>query len=183
MIELSQAQKDRLGKPVTAPCYLVNIELDMIELLSSREQVVTDQGTFESGRLRVNSLNSERAQIQICNADYRYTVNALQGVYQRRPISVYWAYGYEQSHEQWLPDDYEDDYEAVALGADTIQMFSGFVTSISSVDEWITIEASRAPIAKYPRLRVIGDTARHVTPSGTVLVFSGETYRVEQRLK
>lgn len=183
MIELTQAQKDRLGKPVTAPCYLVDIELDYKELLSSREAASTASGTYETGRIRINSLNSERAQVQVRNDDYRYTVNALQGVYQRRPISIAWAYGYDVSHERWLEDSYDLDYESAPDGSMPIVMFDGFITSISDVGEWITIEASRSPVAKYPRTRVTGNTAKNVTPSGSVLVFSGETYRVEQRLK
>ena len=186
MIELTQAQKDRIGKPVTAPCYLVDIELDYKELLSTRESVVLGGlGSWESGRVRIGSLNSERAQIQVRNDDYRYTVNALQGMYQRRPIQIRWAYGVMESLERFLPDDYDVDFESVG-GANIslpILMFDGFVTAVTAVDEWITIEASRASISKYPRLRVTGATAKYVTPSGTVLVFSGETYRVEQRLK
>ena len=186
MIELSNAQLNRLSAAVTKPCYLVNIELDYQERLSTREAVDLDGlGSWESGRVRIGSLNSERAQIQVRNDDYRYTVNALQGLYQRRPIQILWAYGAEESIERFLPDDYDADFESVggANISNTILMFDGFVTAVTSVDEWITIEASRASISKYPRLRVMGDTARHVTPSGTVLVFSGETYRVEQRLK
>lgn len=185
MIELTQAQKDRIGKPVTAPCYLVDIELDYKELLSSREAASTASGTYETGRIRINSLNSERAQVQVRNDDYRYTVNALQGMYQRRPIQILWAYGAGESIERFLPDGYDADFEDAGSTniSQPILMFDGFVTAVTSVDEWITIEASRASISKYPRLRVMGDTARHVTPSGTVLVFSGETYRVEQRLK
>ena len=186
MIELSQAQLNRLSAAVTKPCYLVNIDLDYQELLSTREPVVlSGLGSWESGRVRIGSLNSERAQIQIRNDDYRYTVNALQGMYQRRPIQIRWAYGTEESIERFLPDDYDADFESVG-GANIsapILMFDGFVTAVTAVDEWITIEASRASISKYPRLRVTGATAKYVTPSGTVLVFSGETYRVEQRLK
>jgi len=185
MIELSNAQLTQVSAAVTKPCYLVNIELDYMERLSTRESVDLGFVSYESGRVRIGSLNSERAQIQVRNDDYKYTVNALQGMYQRRPIEIRWAYGVMESLDRFLPDDYDVDFESVggAYISQPILMFDGFVTAVTAVDEWITIEASRASISKYPRLRVTGATAKYVTPSGTVLVFSGETYRVEQRLK
>lgn len=183
MRQLTEWQRDQVAKPVTAPLYTVRVTLDYPERLSSREPVGVQSSNdyYESGRLVIQSLSTSRAVIKICNKDNRYTLSALNGVYQRRPIEIDWSYGVNESGQQWLPDDYESDYEEVAQESEPITVFKGSISAVVDVSDWVTIEARRSAYTKMPRLRLIGELSSHTAAAGSVIVFSGETYRIERR--
>lgn len=180
MIELDHVQTIEVERPITRPQYLLQVVLSSPVFLSSRKEIDADQETvFQSGKLKLKSLSSHRCSFDVCNKDYQYTLPAITGDYMRGLVRVWWAYG--DVGQQWYPDEYEHDYEKQNEGIEPILVFEGEINSIDSVSEWLSLEAKRAPVSKFPKGRVLPPFANHLTPAGSVFKFAGDTYRIETR--
>lgn len=181
---LTDSQALQVQGPVCEPLYLIKLALDELMHISTRQEVDYDGQTWLRGNVVLERVTPDSATLRIWNGDYAHTMAALTGAYQRKPISIWWAYN-AGSTGDYVESGYLVPGYAVGSAAAPapILLFSGMVSAIPEIGEWLRIEASRAPPRGYPRWRIVPPIANHLAPSGAVLSYGGETYKVEARIK
>lgn len=181
MRALTPEQLERVEGPVTQPMYLVQIELDAPMHLSTREELSWNGQTWLNGLIHLDRVGPDSASLRIHNSDYRYTTPALQGAYQRKPVRIWWGYGAGQYAEYFAPGYIAPGYVRGPSLGEPILLFDGLISAIPEIGEWLRIELTRSPPRRYPRWRVLPPRTNHLTPAGAVIVFGGESYRLESR--
>jgi len=141
--------------PVTEPQYLVDIELDIPLFLSSR----ADVGGYTAGLLRMGRVAPDSVELLIENYDYRHTTNAQDGVYLRKPVKIWWAYGDETR----------------------ILMFDGVVFGTPMISEWLSVTVRREPPRLYPFTKLRQPLANFLPSAGYVIQFDGQVLKIEGR--
>lgn len=181
MKDLTPTQLARVTGPVTEPMFLVQIELDAPMHLSTHDTTTWNGQTWISGTLNLYNVNPEGTSLRIHNTDYRYTTPALQGAYQRKPVKIWQAYGTGQLANYFEPGYITPGYISGPPLGEPLLVFDGLISAIPEIGEWLRIELTRSPPRRYPRWRVLPPRANHLTPAGAVIVFGGESYRLESR--
>mgnify|MGYP001075937569 CR=1 FL=1 len=182
MKELSAAQLAVTAGPVTAPCYLIEIELDQPYYLSTRQQTVHEGQTFVPGSIKLGQISLEGASLAVDNRNDRHTAAAMDGDYMRKRVRIWWAYGdtlgVPYAEAGYWDEGYTDDPET--LSAAPILCFDGIIYATPQVGDWMTIDARREPARLYPTERVRAPKANFVPRSGYTFTFDGGTYIVER---
>lgn len=141
----------------TKPNYGIRVELDQPHTWFTNES----GELLENGRVRLDSISGEEVRFSFWNLDYQWTQNAINGVYLRRPVSVFWTYF--------------ADPEPSA-----IQLFEGFIYSMPSIGEWIEVVAQATPPKLYPSLIVRQPQANFLPPAGYSVEFDGAILQIEE---
>lgn len=181
MISLSAAQQAAVDGPATLPQFLVEIQLEQSHYYSTRAERAYNGNTFIPGHVRLGRVTPDRAELWINNADYIHTDNALDGVYMRNSVKIWWAYdaahapryvqkGYWQAGYTAEPDDTEPA---------PLLRFEGIISATPEIDNWISIVAERTPPRRYPFARLRPPFANHLPSVGYTLQFDSQVLRIE----
>lgn len=162
MITLSPEQEAAVAGPVTAPQFLIEIELDQPYFFSTRADVTVDGNTYVAGAVQLGRVSHDSAELMINNHDYRHTGNALDGAYLRSPVRVLWAY----------------DQDADPAPA-PIVLFEGIISATPQVGNWLSISCRRTPPRVYPFTKLRPPLANHLPSAGYMLQFDGQVLRIE----
>lgn len=178
---LTSGQLEQINGVGTRPHYLIEITLDSPMYLSTRHTVAWNGHTWVESECRVNSIGPEEASIQILNKEFQYTMGALTGDYQRQAVRIWWSYGIDE-HLNYVEEGYvQEGYVQGPQAAEPILIFDGIINSLPNVNMWLDVTATRTPPRRYPRWRILPPRANHLTPAGAVIVFGGESIRLESR--
>lgn len=162
MITLSPEQEAAVAGPVTAPQFLIEIELDQPYFFSTRADVTVDGNAYVAGDVQLGRVSHDHADLMVINTDYRHTGNALDGVYLRSPVRVLWAY----------------DQDADPAPA-PIVLFEGIISANPQVGEWLSVTCRRTPPRVYPFTKLRPPLANHLPSAGYMLQFDGQVLRIE----
>ena len=185
MRELDPTQLAVVTGPVTAPCYLIAIELDRPYFWTTRTPVTMDvdgaSQTFVKGGVKLSQISLEGATLAVDNRDDRHTDNALDGDYARGRVRIWWAYGPELGAHYVTPGYWEQGY---TVGPDTdmpdpILCFDGIIYATPQIGAWLTIDARREPARLYPFARIRPPRANHLPRAGYTVTFDGTVLIVE----
>lgn len=129
--------------------------------------------------------SQDRAVIKVFNPDGKYTMPAINGDFYRNPVKIMVAPGDNTDWLQLLEPDYveHDYYEQPLVAVDPILSFSGHISAVEEVSDYITIIASRGVARRFPRGRIISPFANYQAQDGAVINFGSKVIRIESRLK
>lgn len=181
MKELTPEVIETLAGPVVEPCFLIEIELDDVMHLSTRQRFEYGGITYEPGLVQGLHISQSEASFGLVNEGYKHTTPALTGAYQRAPVRVWWTDGAEPT-PLLVDDGYfsEDYYDADGRQAPTL-VFRGNVMQFSQITSVLGVVATRSAARRYPTQRVLPPIANFVRPEGAVLQFGTTTFRLEPR--
>lgn len=180
MKELSPGDIVALSGPVIEPCFLIEIELDEVLYLSTRQRYEYGDIVYESGLVQGLQISQSEVSFGLINEGYQYTTPALNGAYQRAPVRVLWSQGLRNPRiveSGYFADGYyvEDNREPPML------VFQGNVASFGSITTILGVVATRSAARHYPTKRVLPPIANFVRPEGTVISFGDYVFRLEAR--
>lgn len=178
MKELSPGALDWLNSSPIEPCFLIEIELDEVMRLSTRQRYEVDGLVFEPGRVQGLRVAQSEVSFGLINEDYRYTAGALQGVYHRRSVRVWWVEGFEL--QQLIDPGYVEEGYYTERSAPTL-IFQGEISRFSQITSVLGVVATRMAARRFPALQVYPPIANWVAPSGTTLSVGGNILTVRSR--
>lgn len=181
MKSLSPETIAALAHAVQEPCFLIEIELDEVMHLSTHGRYEVGGTVYEPGKVQGLQVTVDQASFGLVNEDFRHTMPALTGAYQRAPVKIWWTQGLEQAHlivdSGYFAEGYynPDDREAPML------VFQGNVSQFDQITSVLGVVATRSAARHYPSLRVLPPIANFVRPEGTVIQFGNFTFRLDPR--
>lgn len=178
MRTLTPEQLERVERQVTEPCYIISIELDKNEVWPTNSA----QGSPEPGRIRMGKISGEEARFSFWNENYQWTQNSITGVYLRRNVQVYWAYGPNDTPYYVNPGYWQPNYTTEPVnseGLELIQLFDGFIYSMPRIDAWIEVVARATPPKLYPSRIIRQPFANFLPPAGYSVQFDGAILQIE----
>lgn len=180
MKELSPEALEWLNSSPIEPCFLIEIELDEVMRLSTRQRYEMDGVVFEPGHVQGLRVTQSEVSFGLVNEDHRYTTPALMGSYQRAPVKVWWTEGFDLRlliERGYVAEGYytEDGRPAPTL------IFQGNLSHFSQITSVLGVVATRSAARRYPTLRVLPPIANYVLPEGSIISLGGTTYRLEPR--
>lgn len=182
MKALSPEVLSLLQRHAQNPCYLIEIELDEVLHLTTRDGGYEyDSITYVGGKVQGLQVSQERASFGLINEDYKYTTPALLGAYQRAPVKIWWTDGRNQLQPLIEPGYVDDDYYIIPDQIDPILIFDGHVTQFSQITSVLGVVATRSAARRYPTLRVLPPIANFVKPEGSIIQFGNTIFRLEPR--
>lgn len=169
MLVTSPAQDAEVSGIVREPCYVIAIELDQPYFWSTRQEVTFDDMQFIPGFIERETfkLKNDELSFSFYNEDYVHTDNARAGVYARKRVRVWWAYGHGSDPEETYPDP--------------ILRFDGMIYETPLIDQWISVVAGQTPPERVPGTRLRPPYANHLPSPGYTVQFDGAILRVEGR--
>lgn len=171
-----------LDAPTIQPCFLIEITLDETLYLSTNQEYVLGDITYERGHIVGQiEIAQDRAAFGIVNWDFRHTTPALTGAYQRAPVKIWWTEGYELPTLLVEEGYFDEGYYTLDERRAPMLVFQGNVSEFNQIDTVLGIVASRSAARRYPTLRVLPPIANYVRPEGSVITLGGNTYRLEPR--
>jgi len=181
MREFPPDTESLLSAHVVEPCFLIEITLDQVYRLSTRQSYEYAGLTFEPGKVLSLTIDLDRVTFAIVNEGHEHTTPALMGQYQRAPVRVWWVEGREPRMPPIEPGYVEEGYYEVEDRNAPVLVFRGNVTDFNPIDLTLSITATRSAARRYPTKRVLPPVANFTRPEGTILVIGGSTYRLEAR--
>lgn len=182
---LTPEQEAAVTAQATAPCYVMEIELDDTYRWSTRQRVVWGEGVFEKGFIKIDTITNEQTSFSFYNGDYSHTNNALNGVYMRKRVRIWWAYGAANNGGvHYVDPGYWDEGYTVepTEGEPTpILKFDGIIYSTPSIDNWISVIASQTPPKRYPNPRLKPPFANFTPSAGYTVQFNNTVMTIEGR--
>src|SRR5690606_10712878 len=117
--------------------------------LSTGETVTSDAICWKGGETKADSMTvgMTSATLKLRNPDYKYTAPALRGSFVFNPVKIWFAYP----------------------GAQSILIFSGFISEVSSINDWITLNCTRNHLKRYPAVKIRPPIANHLPANGQVI--------------
>jgi len=181
MKPISPEAAGALAGPVIEPCFLIEIELDEVMHLSTRQRFEYGGVTYEPGKVQGLQVSQSEAQFGLINEQYQHTTPALTGAYQRAPVKVWWTQG-EEPAQLIVDDGYfaEGYYDSESREPPTL-LFQGNLSHFTQITSILGVVASRSAARHYPAKRVLPPIANYVRPEGTVFQFGSFTFRLEPR--
>lgn len=170
-----------LAGPVVEPCFLIELEMDELLFLSTRQRYEFGGKVYEPGHVQGLRIAQDQLTFGLINEEHRYTTSALMGVYHRAPVRVWLTDGIATSYPLIEPGYVEDGYYIEEPRTPPILLFSGNVVQFSQITTVLGVVATRSAARSYPALRVLPPIANHVRPEGTQLSVSGNLFRLEAR--
>lgn len=187
MRELTPSQERAVTGPVTKTWHYLSVELDQVMGYTNGKERVIEGIEYKKGHIGSLSYSAESASISIWNPDGIYTMDALMGKFYRNPVVIMTANGDNSGTDikQLLEPDYvePDYYETPLIGLEPIIVFSGHISDIERVDDYLHLVASRSLARKFPRGRIISPFANHTPRAGTVFYIGSRRFIVEGRFK
>lgn len=169
--ELSPAQEFAFGNFATAPRYLVRIDLDGPYHYATADTVEWSGQTWIPSQIKMGTVANDTAQLWIENDGHRHSLNAVSGVYMRKPVQIWSAYNtpvVPYAEEGYWDEDYAETSELTT----PILLFDGIVSSARPVEnEWLQITATRLPPKFFPSERWRAPLANHLPAVGQVIEF------------
>lgn len=173
---------DFLNAPSINPCFLIEIELDEVLYLSTRQDFLFGGKVYEKGRITGGPVISQNdVAFAIINENFKYTTPALTGVYQRAPVKVWFSEGAAVPIPLVEPGYFEEGYYTLDERRAPILVFEGNVSAFNQITTVLGVVASRSAARRYPTMRVLPPIANYVMPSGSIITINGNTYRLEPR--
>lgn len=180
MKELSPEALDWLNSSPIEPCFLIELELDEVLHISTRQRYEHDGMVFEPGHVQGLRVTQSEVSFGLINEGHRYTTPALMGAYQRAPVKVWWTEGYYWPlliEAGYVEDGY---YHDSGPPVPTL-IFQGNLSHFSQITSVLGVVATRSAARRYPTLRVLPPLANYVLPEGSIISLGGTTYRLEPR--
>lgn len=180
MLTLTTDQQEAVQGPITAPQYLVDIELGAPFHWSTREERIEGGVTYQPGRIRSVSISPRGCTLVVDNHDYVFTNGAIDGAFLRAPVTVWWAYG-ARPGALYAEEGYWESGYTSGPGTQpaVIQRFSGIVDATPEIGEWMTVECTWSPPRRYPFRRLRPPIANWLPSPGYVVEFDGGILRID----
>lgn len=182
MRTLTPAQEAAVAGPVTAPCYLLEVSLDEMHYWSTRNQIEHDDNTFVPAQIQLGRMSNNEVQFSFYNADYQWTQGCVDGVYLRKVVRVWWAYGPHHAplyvNTGYWDDGYTEEPDTTA--PDPILLFDGLIYSFPTIDDWVTIVARRTPPRLFPNLIMRPPFANFLPAPGYTVTFDGSILQIQE---
>lgn len=183
MKTLTPEQLATVQAQVTGPRYLMEIELDEPRYWSTREPTEWNGNLFEMGYLRMGNVSNEQANFAFFNEDYVHTNNALNGVYMRRSVRIWWAYGpAKNGGVHYVNPGYWDEGYTISPeegDPEPILKFEGMIFATPEINKWITVMARQTPPKRYPSPRLKPPFANHLPSAGYTVQFDSTALTIE----
>lgn len=181
MRNLGPTQQSAVYQAGTEPRYFVKINLGEDQLLSTGADGQWQGEQYVSGYLRVLGVSGDRANLEIWNEDYQYTIGAMNGAYLRNRVQVFWAYEGDPRAHYVEPGYWEKGY---TYGPSTTQptailIFDGIISGTPRVDEWLTVHCARETPKTWPSKKIRPPFANFAPSAGYTMNFDGQTIRIE----
>ena len=155
-----------IGKAITNPIFLVEIDFTATNYYSSREQIAYDSGSgsnnYAPDRLEVRRIASDRAEIALANDDRAVTAAALQGQIRGNQVKIFLYYE-----------------------GDAILRFVGEVDSFETQDDdrgsWVVFKVTSitALKARWPNERIGPPEFNFLPQAGLQFQYGNTIYIVE----
>lgn len=185
MLELTPDQLAAVTAQTTAPCYIMEIELDEIRTWSTRQTVVWNDAVYERGFLKLDTVTNDEARFSFYNENYTHTGNALNGTYMRKRVRIWWAYGPAGNGGVYYADPgyWKENYtvEPDSGHPEPLLRFDGIVYATPSIDNWVSVIARHTPPMRYPRPRLRPPFANHLPSPGYTVTFDNTVLTIEGR--
>jgi len=185
MRALSQDRIDQLEQRVLSPFYLIEITLDKPYRLTTGERFLYDDQEWEPGLIRNVRLDQEGCEFQLWNENFKHTMAALRGDYLRRPVSLFLAP--PPVYELYGDSDgefYTADAEHIGLYGEFVGeadlLMTGYIASISPIEEWLTIRCLRQSLGMFPRIRAVPPRVNWTRPEGTRVIVRQQRYIIRR---
>lgn len=167
----------------TTPQFLIDIDLDQPYHFSTFDEREFNGETYVPGFVRLGRYDNDQCDLSIWNDGYRHTQNALGGVYQLAPITVWWAYGPRPDPHYVSPGYWQPGYTAdpdMTLPEPMI-VFKGFVYAFPQVDAWLSLVCRRHAPKLYPGRRLRPPFANFTPSAGYTIQFDDQVLKIEGR--
>lgn len=181
MKELTPEVIEALAGPVVEPCFLIEIELDDVMHLSTRQRFEYGGITYEPGLVQGLQISQSEASFGLVNKNFQHTTPALMGSYQRAPVKIWWTEGHEMSHLLVEEGYFDEGYYDPDNRASPTLLFQGNVTQFTQITSILGVVATRSAARHFPTKRVLPPIANFVRPEGTVIQFGNYTFRIDPR--
>lgn len=178
-------QKLALKGPITKTFHYVSVELDQMHFYAAGRERTIDGRLYKNGHLGLLEYSAESARFSIWNPDGIYTMRAINGEFYRNPVVVMAAPGDVSGLKPLLEPDYVewDYYKRPFTDVAPLIEFTGHITGVEKVDDYITFTASRSAARTFPRGRIVSPFANFVPQTGAVINFGSKVIRIESRQK
>lgn len=185
MRQLSQDRIEQLEQRVLSPFYFIEITLDKTYRLTTGERFLYDGHVWEPGLIRDVRVDQEGCELQFWNEDFSHTMAALRGDYLRHSVSVWLApppvyelYG-DSDGDFYTPDAGRQDIYGEMVGEADLLM-TGYIASISPIEEWLTIRCLRQALGMFPRIRAVPPRVNWTRPEGTRVTVRRQFYIIRR---
>lgn len=168
--------------PVTAPRYLIELDLGETEVLtvSSGAAITIGDTEWEGGLVDGVSIGNTSASIRIANSNHRWTSKAMNGDFMLRSGRVFLAYAFAGDIPDYFPPEYiefdENDYVKHADVIETQLMLEGYITAVDQVWPSLELTVSKDIEVRYPKTLVTAPAFPNVPEIGYSVLWNG--YRI-----
>lgn len=182
---LSPEQLAAVTAQTTAPCYIMEIDLDEPYRWSTRQQVNWGDLVFQKGFLKIDKVDNEQAMFSFYNETYAHTNNALNGIYMRKRVRIWWAYGEANNGGVHYvnPGYWKEGYtvEPDEGRPEPILKFDGIIYATPAIDKWISVIANQTPPKRYPNPRLKPPFANFTPSPGYTVQFNNTVMTIDGR--
>jgi hypothetical protein len=170
-----------VNRRTVKPIFLIEAELNAPMFLSTRDGISFNDSFFSPGEVQDVFVSDNESSFSIYNRDYQFTNGALRGSYLRNIAKIYSAYAMGAGFfpPYVTPGYWPDNYIKTPENTIPETIFVGRISSVEIVGEWIQVECERDLPRKYPRGKIRPPLANHLPAAGQVVLWKGETYRIE----
>jgi hypothetical protein len=180
---LTPNQMTVLAARVQQPRYLIEIELDQQYYLAVGETAEIGGNTYESGRVSGLNFNERSWTFDFFNENFEHTMPSLLGYYLRKPARLFLRTRDEAIYVDENGEAYADE-DGVVYGtpeSPPMVIFSGNISTVESIDDWLRIVVERNVGRRYPSQRIGPPLANYTRPAGSVISFNNTIYRIIRR--
>lgn len=185
MRQLTPAQERVLSGPGSRSWVYIDVLLDEHLYMTNGLEREINGSIYLKGILGGFDERQDQITFSIFNVDGRYTMPAINGDFYRNPVKIMVAPGDNTNFPQLLEPGFVelDYYEQPLANIEPILSFSGHISSVDEISDYITFTASRVVARRFPRGRIVAPFANYVAQEGAVINFGSRVIRVESRLK
>jgi len=180
---LSESQLVTLKGSATKPLFLIELDFDSPEHLSTNGDITINGNTYIGGDVGISSVADwTSATIKLSPSPTRVQI-VVTGGWQGNPCKIYLVP--VQNNQQIMQAGYvQSGYAQDGLTVeDPILLLDGVLTSANIQSKGVDVAVShKALVGKWtPRLRITSNIANHLPSNGSVVVWEGDNYILESR--